>query len=59
MDAGTVASTYGYDGDSTQAVAVGTGAMAGSVQAGCVQAGSVHAGSVHAGAEGVHSHWRA
>jgi len=59
VDAGTVASTYGYDGDGVQAGAVVTGVLAGSDQAGCVHAGSVHAGSVHAGAEGVHSHWRA
>jgi len=59
VDAGTVASTYGYDGEGVQAGAVDTGVLAGSDQAGCVHAGSVHAGSVHAGAEGGHSHWRA
>jgi len=59
VDAGAVASMYGYDGEGFQGGTVGTGVIAGSDQAGCVHAGSVHAGSVHAGAEGVHSHWRA
>jgi len=59
VDAGTVASTYGYDGEGVQGGTVGTGTMAVSDQAGCVHAGSVHADSVHAGAEGIHSHWRA